>query len=101
MHKAKLPLLRAILVAGHAHGRGTHLIYSNIDIALQRDAYLGLGTLLARSPHTPISAIREEFENAGEGFSLADGYRSRGKGLPHPGHDLWAFPRSWVPTLSP
>ena len=45
----------------------------------------------------PISAIREEFENAGEAFSPADGYRLRGHGLPHPGHDLWAFPRSWVP----
>ena len=27
VHKAKLPLLRAILVAGHAHGHGTHLTY--------------------------------------------------------------------------
>ena len=65
VHKAKLPLLRSILLAGHAHGTGTHLIYSNIDIALQRDAYTELAALLAHSPQTPISAIREEFENAG------------------------------------
>ena len=56
--------------------------------------------LLARRPQTPISAIREEFENIGETFRLADGYSLRGRGLPHPGHDLWAFPRSWVPALS-
>jgi len=99
-HKAKLPLLRSILHAGHAHGRGTYLVYSNIDIGLQRDAYVQLAALLVRSPQTPISAIREEFENAGGAFSLADGYRSRGRGLPHPGHDLWAFPRSWAPSLS-
>ena len=37
-HKAKLPLLRSILRAGHTHGRGAHLIYSNIDNALQQDA---------------------------------------------------------------
>ena len=67
---------------------------------MQRDAYTELAALLASSPQTPISAIREEYENAGEGFSLADGYASRGRGLPHPGHDLWAFPRSWAPALS-
>ena len=34
VHKAKLPLLRSILLAGHAHGTGTHLIYSNLHTNL-------------------------------------------------------------------
>ena len=44
--------------------------------------------------------MREEFERAGDAFTLDEGYRMRGRGLPHPGHDLWAFPREWVPALS-
>ena len=99
-HRAKLPLLPRILHAGHAHGTGAFLIYSNIDIALQREAYVQLAALLRWAPDVPISAIREEFERAGDGFTLADAYARRGKGLPHPGHDLWAFPRAWVPDLT-
>ena len=37
-HKLTLPLLPRILAAGHAHGSGTYLIYSNLDIALQLGA---------------------------------------------------------------
>ena len=124
-HKLTLPLLPRILAAGHAHGSGTYLIYSNLDIALQvtcppqhvtmrtwprardlisrislqLDAYVLLASLLERQPYTPISAIREEYEHAPPTFSLDDAAALRGRGLPHPGHDLWAFRREWVPAL--
>ena len=58
-HKAKLPLLRSILLAGHAHGRGAHLIYSNIDIALQRDAYVQVrSTYAVRMQYAVRSRVR-------------------------------------------
>ena len=98
-HKHELPLLPAILRAGFAAGRGSYLVYSNLDIALQAPAYVELGALLRRQPNVPISAIREEFERATPAFDLAEAATRRGRGLPHPGHDLWAFPRSWVPRL--
>ena len=99
-HPAQLPLLDAILRLAHRHGRGRYLLYSNIDIALQHDCYSQLVSLLQRQPDVPISAVREEFEFAEPTFSLADAAARRGLGLPHPGHDLWAFPRAWVPDLA-
>jgi hypothetical protein len=98
-HPHTLPLLSAILRAGYQHGEGRFLLYSNIDIALQEDAYTQLAGLLVRHPGVPISAVREELERAAPDFGLGDAARRRGRGLPHPGHDLWAFPRSWVPEL--
>jgi hypothetical protein len=99
-HKIELPLLPAILRAAHAAGRGRVLIYSNIDIALQPSAYLELAAVLRTQPDVPISAVREEFEHASAAFDLAEAARRRGRGLPHPGHDFWAFPRAWVPELA-
>lgn len=98
-HPHTLPLLPAILRAGYQHGEGRFLLYSNIDIALQEDAYTQLAGLLTRQPGVPISAVREELERAQADFGLGEAARRRGRGLPHPGHDLWAFPRSWVPEL--
>lgn len=98
-HPHTLPLLRAILRAGYEHGIGEFLMYSNIDIALQEVAYVQLARLLIRQPLVPISAVREEFEHASSNFNLTDAARLRGHGLPHPGHDLWAFPRKWVADL--
>jgi len=48
----------------------------------------------------PLSLVREEFEFATPAFSLADAASHRGLGLPHPGHDLWAFPRAWAADLA-
>lgn len=53
-------------------------------------------------PGVPISAIREEFEHVNADFDVASAIARRGTGLPHPGHDCWAFPRHWVrPPLYP
>ena len=59
-----------------------------------------MAALLHARPGIPISAIREEYEHASTGFGLAEAARRRGHGLPHPGHDLWAFPRTWIPSLA-
>lgn len=99
-HRNELPLLKYILQAGHQAGRGQFLIYSNIDIAMQEAAYVELAALLRRQPLTPISAVREEFEHASPSFDLSAAAARRARGLPHPGHDLWAFPRAWVPSLA-
>ncbi len=99
-HKHELPILSAILRAAHVHGRGRYLIYSNIDIALQASAYAELAFTVRAQPSVPISAVREEFEHATPAFDLKEAASRRGKGLPHPGHDLWAFPRAWVPSLA-
>ncbi len=95
-----LPLLPALLRAAASAGTGRYLIYSNIDIALQLDCYVQLASLLRRQPHTPVSAVREEFEHANvTTFTLEEAAERRGRGLPHPGHDMWVFPRVWVPDL--
>ena len=98
-HPARLPFLQQILYAGWLHGKGGHLVYSNIDIGVQAPFYIKLARRLQLHPDTPLSLIREEFEHTPPSFSVEQALGWRGTGLAHPGHDCWAFPREWVPKL--
>jgi len=98
-HPVKLPFLNQILYAGYLHGKGKYLVYSNIDIGLQPPFYIKISRQLQVMPDVPLSLIREEFEHVPRTFSVEDATARRGGGLGHPGHDCWAFPRSWVPEM--
>lgn len=98
-HPVRLPFLNQILYAGWLHGRGHHLVYTNIDIGVQAPFYLKIARQLQLYPDTPLSLIREEFERTPPTFGVEQALAWRGAGLGHPGHDCWVFPRDWVPKL--
>ena len=62
-HPVRLPFLQQILYGGWLHGKGGHLVYSNIDIGVQAPFYIKLARQLQLHPDTPLSLIREEFEH--------------------------------------
>lgn len=103
---ASLPILRDILNVAHERGRGRFLVYTNADIAVQRDFYVAIRErYLLRGggggdDDAPFVLLRRTL--AASLTSLADMYRhanSTALSKGHAGDDCFVFPRAWVPKL--
>lgn len=94
----KLPLLADILSRGSEGTDATHLIYSNIDIALQPSFYGSVAALIERDHEAAFSINRRiisaDYTAPDQIWSM---YAELGK--PHPGHDCFIFPCSLVERL--
>lgn len=103
-----LPILRDILNVAHERGRGRFLVYTNADIAVQRDFYVAIreryllrgGGGGGGGDDAPFVLLRRTL--AASLTSLADMYRhanSTALSKGHAGDDCFVFPRAWVPKL--
>ena len=92
----KLPLLRDILGRLHANSDAPWLIYTNVDIALQKDFYLRVAELSERSDAFAINrrTIDASFTSPDQ---LHEMYQDSGK--PHAGFDCFVLRRDLVPKL--
>jgi len=90
-----IPLLRDIIETGAKAGSKTFMIYSNIDIAVQRNFYVRLAEMIDKGranrgivinrrtvmgPYSSLSEIEQMYADPG---------------IQHPGYDCWTFPRNW------
>jgi hypothetical protein len=96
----RLPLIGDLLRIARTHGRGEYLIFSNIDIALQREFYSAVDDLVSAETPRPLACcinrrtIRDGFQGpeALELMYLEEGHE-------HPGYDCFVFPLAWVDEL--
>lgn len=122
--KSKGPLVADIISIGFAVGRGDLLVYTNYDIVLETNFYVALARKVRLSPTMPQGpSDRKREKTAGDGRLLAASLLRRDVKVPaslyadasrwslrnfldcdprpcstafHPGHDAFAFPRSWA-----
>jgi hypothetical protein len=97
----RLPRLADVLAAVPvAAPDATHVIYTNVDIALQPDFYIRVAGLLAScGAGVPAFTVTRRI--------LGDHYRDESEyplmcadpGIPHPGYDCFVFPVSYLPHL--
>ncbi|CAN5327123.1 hypothetical protein BH09PLA1_BH09PLA1_32630 [soil metagenome] len=101
--KRLYPLYLDVLRAGTDHGRGTYLIYTNIDISPQPNFYVELKRLIdaqaGADPMHPFiitrrSLVTRPYSDVSE---LPEMYKDPGSA--HPGYDCFVFPRAWPPRM--
>jgi len=101
----KLPFLQDILTAVHDASNADYLVLTNVDISLQKDFYIAVRKLISggiqamsilRMDNVPkfLDSRRLGPEDLEILYDLGT------RGAPHPGHDCFVFPLSWVPTLN-
>lgn len=98
--KRPLPLITDLLTLGADGIESTHIIFTNIDIGVQKDFYLALSDLIENrfGPETPFIVYRR---NVSDRYRTADDlpeiYADPGK-LAY-GHDCFVIPVQYVPDL--
>lgn len=101
--KRAYPLFGDVLQAAYEHGRGKYVIFSNIDIAPQREFYVEVKKLIddqqGADPMYPFiitrrSLLTTPYHDVSE---LEAMYKDRGSA--HPGYDCFIFPREWIPRM--
>lgn len=98
-----LPLLAEILARGAAEGAGDYLVFTNIDIGLQRRFYIAVDARLRRDeragrPARPLIINRRTIADHYPGPEQLDAMRAD-PGRRHPGFDCFVFPRAWVAQM--
>eukprot|EP00056_Hartaetosiga_gracilis_P004131 m.71830 g.71830 ORF g.71830 m.71830 type:complete len:759 (+) comp11716_c1_seq1:118-2394(+) len=87
---------------GYFKGKGRHLVFTNYDIILRNDFYIEAYRQLQQPNVLSVDILRHDMmipPNVDvSGWSVGDVFKWK-KNSPHPGHDCFIFPRSWVPCL--
>jgi len=85
----KLPFLNDILKCGMHYGRGQLTVFSNNDIALQKEFYVSVLRLFRTQKLTAATITRETLPESLMKLSLSAAYKHHGQA--HPGKDCFVW----------